>query len=209
MNGKVLIWLLLGFSVQAAEFYNLDFDSPNLSNLREIEVFLLGKIKVGTVSDLFPGWSVVIDGSQYSGDAVFLTHLPDIPVLGYHYSVYYDPYSFSGPNGGVHRLSISQIGLVPFWASELISNGNTLIYANNTLLMARPTGLHFDEYAWDVSRYAGQEVRLEVKNYFGDSAGLLSFDIIGFSAPEPSEWVLMLAGGCALFWFGGRARGRR
>ena len=75
--------------------------------------------------------------------------------------------------------------------------------------MARPTGLHFDEYAWDVSRYAGQEVRLEVKNYFGDSAGLLSFDIIGFSAPEPSEWVLMLAGGCALFWFGGRARGRR
>jgi len=205
-----------GVSLRGADFINLGFNEPDLSNLPPPEPN--GPALLGATADLLRGWTVTKDGvpltqmsyrfpGAFSNDNyVTLRDVsPDTPPeLGFGaYTLtlrtFRDP--VSNEFGSDFRLR--QTGEIPADAvglryfttrseTQVLINGQFHSFAGDT---AYPT--------LDISPYAGQTVTLEFR--FPQRAGI-GFDILGWTlVPEPSTWALLLAGGAVL---GSRCRPR-
>jgi PEP-CTERM motif len=198
-------------TASAGEFVNLGFDDPDLSgSLRPVFPGDSFSGFWGETSRLLRGWSLTLDGNvslemtynPWPRSALF----PGVNLYGYR------PGNESSP-GNVNRLIIDssqfspppfnpevriwQTGVVPINAVGLQMFASAL---GQVLVNGEVIGATFDGTSrpLDISRFAGQEVRLEFL-FSPGSSGL--FDILGFTQiPEPSIWVLFGVGALALGW---------
>ncbi len=196
---------LASSSVNAADFYNLDFDQANTNHLIDPNGF--ANEKIGTAMDLLPGWSLLVDGSPYTG-SVFYKSLrigqPNIeyfPTPGDYAHDYFFTYGadFSQPNQ--HAWSMYQVGTIPAGAWQLLTFGGATLYLNG-VQQPRITLDGFNQFVFDVHEWAGMEVKLEFRNFQnpGGPYGGFRLDIFGFTTPEPSEWALLAVGGALTAW---------
>ncbi len=193
-------WVAVG-----AEFYNLDFDQANTNHLSDAPGH--ADEKMGTATDLLPGWNLLYDGHPYSGPIFYpqaLVTLPTINHIPFAVDYVHDFYfTFEADIffGVEHAWSMSQVGRIPSSAWDLLTFGFGRMYVNGIEIppMIRPG---FNQRAYDIHEFAGQEVKLEFRNDSRTPGGYggIELDILGFATPEPSQWALLAVGGAIAAW---------
>jgi len=214
--GYLLLALGLASASHAGDFVNLDFNSPALSHA-------VNDAKYGLLvppQDALRGWSLQWDWSgpplalpSFVGTTGGWAPFGLCPGLDTYFGAYrlqVHDYWYP-PNAGSLRptFHLYQVGVVPPGATQLDywlinpplspPDPDMRIYINGV-----DQNVAWDAQSVDVSRFAGQEVKLEFVFPGGRPLYYFSFDIYGF-VPEPSVWALFGVGGVVFLY----ARKRR
>ena len=201
-------------------FQNLDFENG---------IVPAGSDGFVDFSSAFPGWTGDTGTQQviyafYPAPAIGTAVvtllatgvLGDVPIAGNYSAILQSGYGPGGPTFNV-GVSLAQTGLIPagtlslhFLGHDDFRGGAMVLMDGQSLSLVPVQSLNgYEEYAADISQYAGQTVELRfVRPYISGGANFL-LDNISFSptavVPEPSTWTL-LALGSALFWSAARRR---
>jgi len=196
---------------QSGEFVNLTFDEPDLSHIVNPE-----GIAMAPVGEALRGWTLEWEepglaplewiGVKYGGAPLGLSEAGFGPWGAYSLFVHahWSPSQWDlGPLRPT--LHLSQTGTIPGDACLLLLHftgefwpGITYINGEEQYEVGRPGIPAYSSI--DVSKFAGQEAKLEFVFPKGPG-GFYLFDIFGFvPIPEPEVFVL-LAAGTVFLWF--------
>lgn len=196
------------------EFVNLGFDIPDVSgSLTPIDSTRPNGPFSGSASQILRGWTLTLDGEIQTT----VTYSPWPTTAGYPgVSVQNNRPELANGPGGINFITIDspfnppgpetrifQTATIPVGASGLALFGSAL---GDVLIDGVVIGTTYDgrPRPLDISRFAGQEVKLEF--HFGSGASG-RFDIYGFTQiPEPSACALFGIGAATLIWASHRRR---
>jgi len=198
-------------------FVNLNFEYANVS------AYGTGSFNA-SITDLLPGWTAYLNGSQSTQMSfnLFALDATDVTLLGTNANSYQPisgNYSLLLQGGDVppHGIgaTISQTGLVPFSAQSLLfrtqpGTGPLLVSLGGQALAIFPfsTGANYTLYGADISAFAGLIEALTFTAVLGINVTLpnpnnWNLDNIQFSSspvPEPSAFYLSSLGGLFFAW---------
>jgi hypothetical protein len=207
--------------------------STNVSSLRAQGTFVnLGfenpTVPPGTppgivpTSAAFPGWTSPATIAAYDqmglGGTAVLSLLSSNATIGFPFTPFDGRYTAvlqGGITPGDPSMSLAQIGTVPgdalslhFFAASFGNNFTVSLNGQPRNFFVLGNFVTYNEYAADISGFAGQTVELRFSQPPQPGALSLFLDNISFSpvaVPEPSTWAL-LALGTAAFCYAARRR---
>ncbi len=196
--------LLSAKCLMAGDFVNLNFDDPDLSgSLRPVDPFSQGEGFFGSTSRLLRGWTLTLNGVSPSeityspwprGTSIRGANLQTYPPFQLPNAENVNRLSIYGgsPDDPILETRIWQTATIPADVNGISFYGGRL---GQVLVNGEYVGLTYNPdggiQVVDISRFAGQNVRLEFAFQGGDGV----FDVLGFTqVPEPSTWALFGAG---------------